>query len=236
MPVARIWRLFSPRFLSIVALFLGMACRLCYAQADPDPVAIHPAASAPSIGSGLRRGTNEFGVWTGYSPFSFVLKGTVKDRQLYLLNLQYARTLLATAPLTFKYTAEIVPAAFEFQPTQKYLVDGKELTNPAGMIYGAGATPIGFQANWGRKKIQPCINGTLGFLYFRRQVPILESAQFNYTISIGFGAQFFPRNGRSFTVGWKYFHLSNNYQGHLNPGLDSGVFYVGFSAFRSKRK
>jgi hypothetical protein len=88
----------------------------------------------------------------------------------------------------------------------------------------------------GRKKIQPCINGTLGFLYFRRQVPILESSQFNYTISIGFGAQFFPRSGRSFTVGWKYFHLSNNYQGHLNPGLDSGVFYVGFSAFRSKRK
>jgi hypothetical protein len=236
MPVARIWRLFSPRFQSIVALFLWMSCGHCYAQSDSDPVATHAAASAPSIGSGLRRGTNEFGLWTGYSPFSFVLKGTAKDRQLFLFNLQYARTLLATAPLTLKYTAEIVPVAFEIQPTQKYLVDGKELTNPAGTIYGAGATPIGLQANLGRRKILPCINGTLGFLYFRQQVPILESSQFNYTISIGFGAQFFPGSGRSFTVGWKYFHLSNNYQGHLNPGLDSGLFYVGFSAFRSSRK
>jgi hypothetical protein len=236
MLMARIRRRFCPRLQSIVALFLGMACGLCYAQSGPDPIATHPAVSAPSIGSGLRRGTNEFGVWTGYSPFSFVLKGTAKDRQLYLLNLQYARTLLATAPLTLKYTAEIVPVAFEFQPTQKYLVDGKELTNPAGTVYGVGAAPIGFQVNVGRKKIQPCMNGTLGFLYFRQQVPILESSQFNYTISIGFGAQFFPRSGRSFTVGWKYFHLSNNYEGHLNPGLDSGVFYVGFSAFRSKRK
>lgn len=59
--------------------------------------------------SPLRRGSNEFGVWTGYSPFSFKFKGQTEDRKLFLLNLQYARTLFATRPLTFKYTAEIVP-------------------------------------------------------------------------------------------------------------------------------
>lgn len=217
-------------------LTVCIACGLGKAQSDPEPVVAHPTASATVSGPGLHRGTNEFGFWSGYSPFSFVLKGTVKDRQLFLLNLQYARTLLVSGPVTLKYTAEIVPMAFEVQPTQKYVVEGKELTNPAGTIYGAGATPIGLQANVGRKKIQPFVNGTLGFLYFRQQVPIVESSQFNYTISIGFGAQFFPRSGRSFTVGWKYFHLSNHDQGHLNPGLDSGVFYVGFSAFRARRK
>jgi hypothetical protein len=190
----------------------------------------------PRPSSGLGSGTNEIGIWSGYSPFSFVLKGTTKDRQLFLIQLQYARTLLGSRLVALKYTAEAVPVAFEFQPTQKYVVDGKLLTNTAGTIYGVGASPIGLQANLGRKRVQPCVDGSLGLLYFRRQVPILGSSQFNYTISIGFGAQIFPRAGRSFTLGWKYLHLSNNYQAHLNPGLDSGVFYLGFSMFRPRLK
>jgi hypothetical protein len=181
----------------------------------------------------LRRGTNEFGGWVGYSPFSFVLKGTSKDRELLLVELQYARTLFATLPLTLKYTAEIVPLALEFQPTQIYLVDGRPLVNSAGTPYAAGANPIGFQANFGRRRIQPFGNGSLGFLYFNQPMPVVGSSQFNYNITIGFGAQFFAWPGRSFTVGWKYHHLSNNYQAHFNPGLDSGVFYVGFSMFRA---
>lgn len=184
----------------------------------------------------LPRGTNEFGAWTGYSPFSFVLKGTSKDRQLFLLNLQYARTLLATRPVTLKYTAEIVPAAFEIQPTQKFIVDGKLLVNPAATIYGIGATPIGFEANFGPKKVQPFFSGSLGFIHFNRQVPILGAAQFNYTIDLGFGAQMFLRPGRSLTFGWRYHHLSNNYQAHLNPGIDSGVFFAGFSIFKAKHE
>jgi hypothetical protein len=188
-------------------------------------------ASAP-----LRRGTNEFGAWTGYSPFSFVLKGTSKDRQLFLLNLQYAHTLIATRLVSLKYTAEIVPVAVEFQPTQKFIVDGKLLVNPAGAIYGIGATPLGVQANFGPKKVQPFLSGSLGFLHFNRQVPILGSAQFNYTISIGFGAQVFLRPGRSLNFGWRYHHLSNDYEAHLNPGIDSGVFFVGFSVFKAKHE
>lgn len=184
----------------------------------------------------LRRGSNEFGMWTGYSPFSFRLKGVTEDRKLFLLNLQYARTLFATKPLTLKYTAEIVPVALEIQPTQVYLINGRALVNPAGTIYAAGASPIGFQGNFGRKSIQPFMNGSVGFLYFNQQVPIIGSSQFNYTITIGVGAQFFRRSGRSFTLGWKYHHLSNNYQATLNPGIDSSVFYAGFSFVRRGRR
>ena len=183
----------------------------------------------------MRRGTNEFGAWTGYSPFSFKLKGVSQDRRLFLLNLQYARTLFATNPLTLKYTAEIVPIALEMQPTQLYFIGGKELVNAAGTIYRAGASPVGFQGNFGRKSIQPFANGSVGFLYFNQQVPITGSSQFNYTVTIGVGAQVFRRSGRSFTVGWKYHHLSNNYQATLNPGIDSSVFYAGFSIFRGGR-
>jgi hypothetical protein len=152
------------------------------------------------------------------------------------LNLQYALTLFATNPLTLKYTAEAVPVALEIQPTQLYLVNGNVLVNPAGTIYGAGASPIGFQGNFGRKSIQPFANGSVGFLYFNRQVPVVGSSQFNYTITIGLGAQFFRKSGRSFTVGWKYHHLSNKNQATLNPGIDSSVFYAGFSFVRKGRR
>lgn len=198
--------------------------------AAQSPSASQPAPSDPP----LHRGTNEFGLWTGYSPFSFVLNGAVKDRRLFLLNLQYARTLLVTRPLTLKYTAEIVPVALEFQPTQRYVVDGKLVVNHAGNLYGTGTNPIGVQANFGTRKVQPFASGTLGFLYFNRQVPVVGSSQFNYNITIGFGAQFFLPPHRSLTVGWKYHHLSNDYQARLNPGLDSGVFYLGFSLIPTK--
>jgi hypothetical protein len=223
------------RSLFLMGLAVLFACGVSYSQ-ESDGHSAHHAKAPPSWNSGPRRGTNEFGIWGGYSPFSFVLKGTSKDRQLLLLNLQYARTLFSTRLLTLKYTADAVPAAFEFQPTQHYVVDGKVLTNRGGAIFGAGASPIGLQANFGAKRIQPVVTGSLGFLYFDRQVPIVGSSQFNYTITVGFGAQVFLRPGRSLTAGWKYHHLSNNYQAHLNPGIDSGVFYVGLSLFRPKRQ
>ena len=227
-----------PAHRTICRLLLCLASLHPPAQAQSGPMSADSTRPAPASITPfpLRRGTNEFGVWTGYSPFSFVLKGTSKDRQLFLLNLQYARTLLAGRSVTLKYTAEIVPVTFEIQPTQKFIVDGKLLINRGGAIYGVGATPIGVHAGFGPKRIQPFVNGGLGFLHFNQPVPILQSSQFNYTISIGFGAQLFLRPGCSLTFGWKYHHLSNDYQAHLNPGIDSGVFYAGFSIFRVKHK
>jgi hypothetical protein len=225
----------SHSFLLGVVVFAALLIFTSSAKAQDTPT---PTASDGNIDEQktiLHRGTNEFGGWAGFSPFSFVIKGTSLDRKLFLLNLQYARTLFATTPVTLKYTAEIVPAAVEIQPTQVYDIGGEPLVNPSGSIYAAGASPIGFQGNFGRKSIQPFANGSVGFLYFTQQVPIVGSSQFNYTISIGFGAQFFRRSGRSFSVGWKYFHLSNDYQAPLNPGIDSGVFYAAFSILRGGR-
>jgi lipid A 3-O-deacylase PagL len=216
----------------VLTLLLGIV-PLAKAQDSPSAAA---RAREEDSETWLRQGSNEFGVWAGYSPFSFELKGVTEDRKLFLVNLQYARTLFATRPLTFKYTAEIVPVALEMQPTQLYFVGGKVLVNRAGTIYGTGTSPIGFQGNFGRKSIQPFANGSVGFLYFRQQVPVVGSSQFNYTITIGFGAQFFRRAGRSFTVGWKYHHLSNNNQATLNPGIDSSVFYAGFSIWSRGRR
>ena len=213
------------RLLLILAVIVSDARAQSQPRRQPDPQADETRSDRPDPYASR----NEFGVWTGYSPFSFVLKGTSKDRKLFLLNLQYARTLLSVRPIRLKYVAEAVPVVLEFQPTQHYVVNGKLITNPAGTIYGAGANPVGLQANIGQKTWQPFVSGTLGFLYFHQQVPILGSSQFNYTISVGFGMQARIGRGRSLSFGWKYHHLSNNYQARLNPGIDSGVFYLGYA-------
>ncbi len=178
---------------------------------------------------------NEFGVWAGYSPHSFVLEGTSLHRHLFLLNLEYARILGSRGPFTLKYTADVIPLALETQPTTYYIVHEKVLRNSAGTVFGAGANPLGFQVNFGRRKIQPFANSSIGFLYFNHQVPAPDSSQFNFTFNFGGGVQFFPASGRTFTVGYKYHHLSNADTGIINPGIDSNVIYVGFSLLGWRR-
>jgi hypothetical protein len=41
--------------------------------------------------------------------------------------------------------------------------------------------------------------------------------------------QFFTASRRSFTIGYKYHHLSNAETGTINPGIDSNIIYLGFS-------
>lgn len=225
--VIGIFLLRSPRFVALLVVFALASVVVPLSTAQNAEV--FAASGLP-----LTDGTNQFGVWANYSPNSFVFDGTSRGRKLFLLNLQYARVLLARRVATLKYTGDVIPVAFESQPTQVFLVNGNMLRNPAGTIYGAGASPIGLQLNFGSRRVQPFLSGSVGFLYFAQQVPVLRSSQFNYTANLGIGLEVFSGSGRSFAVGYKYHHLSNADSAPLNPGLDSNVFYTGFSFFRRK--
>jgi len=114
-----------------------------------------PARGKNDNESPLRRGSNEFGVWTGYSPSSFKLKGQTEDRKLFLLNLQYARTLFTTCPLTLKvHRRDCAGGAGDASRRKCSWLTGLCWSTP-GTVYGAGASPIGFQGNFSRKSIQP---------------------------------------------------------------------------------
>lgn len=215
---------------AFILFVLGALSALGFAQAGA-------SSNAHSVGDReppLSKGSNQFGFWGGYSPKSFVFEGQTQDRKLFLLTLQYARVLLATHPVTLKYTVELVPAALENQPRDLFVSKSKLKVDSPGVAYGAGFTPVGFQFNFGRRRVQPFLNGSGGLLYFSRQLPVPQSSQLNFTYSAGIGAEIFVRPGRSVTVGWKYHHLSNANTGTFNPGIDSGLFYAGFSWVRRK--
>lgn len=211
------------RFFTTIAL---ISCGVVAAaqRLAPPPAAIQ--ASSPRSVSGA---PNEVGIWIGYSPHSFVLQGTALHRQLFLLNLQYARRLAVHGPLTLKYLVDVVPVALEIQPTSYYIVHETVLKNAAGTVFGAGANPFGLRLNFGHRKLQPFVDSSAGFLYFNRQVPAPASSQFNFTFNFGGGLQIFSDSRRSFMLGYKYHHLSNAETGTINPGIDSNVIFVGFA-------
>lgn len=186
---------------------------------------VRPGAGAQA-GSDYRlvRGMNEFGLWGGGSPDSADFIGRVEDRELLLFGLRYGRVLGAWESVSLEYTLDILPAAVVFEPGR--------VRRGSSTIYGAGLSPIGFKLNFGQESwIKPFVAASVGFLYFEKDIPVPRSSRFNFTPEVGLGAQFFLAPKRALTVGYKLHHISNANSGRRNPGMDSHVFYAGFSFF-----
>jgi hypothetical protein len=167
---------------------------------------------------------NEFGFWAGGSPDSFDIIGTTENRKLLLIGLRYGRVLADWESTSLEYTLDIFPAAFVFEP--------EHVRRGSSTIYGAGLSPLGFKINFGQQTwIKPFVGASVGFLYFQEDIPVPDSSRFNFTPEIGFGLQFFLTPKRAATIGYKFHHMSNANTGRSNPGMDSHVFYGGFSFF-----
>jgi opacity protein-like surface antigen len=201
----------------LIAVLLG-ACLIHIAP-------VH-GAERPSVAGAyaLTKGTNEFGLWGGGSPDSFDFIGTVEDRELLLFGLRYGRVLGAWESVSLEYTLDIIPAAVVFEPDS--------VRRGSSTIYGAGLSPLGFKLNIGQESwIKPFLAAAVGFLYFEKDIPVPRSSRFNFTPELGLGVQFFLAPKRALTLGYKWHHMSNANTGRSNPGMDSHVFYAGFSFF-----
>jgi hypothetical protein len=186
---------------------------------------LHSAEPASATSAyALTEGTNEFGLWTGGSPDSSKIIGNVEDRKLFLLALRYGRVLAAWESISLEYTLDIFPAALVFEPDH--------VRRGSSTLYGAGLSPIGFKVNFGQQSwIKPFVAASVGFLYFEDDVPVPHSSRFNFTPELGLGVQLFLAPKRAVTLGYKLHHMSNANTGRSNPGMDSHVFYAGFSFF-----
>ncbi len=140
------------------------------------------------------------------------------------LGLRYGRVLAASETVAFEYTIDVVPVAvlslkrFTLVPVSPGVFSVQESRES---VYGAGASPIGLKLNFRRqKRVQPFAAATGGFLYFGEEVPIAGAAKFNFTYDFGGGVQIVNTNRRSFTIGYKYQHISKPiYQPDRNASL-----------------
>ena len=169
---------------------------------------------------------HEFNFIGGYSFHSSEgFWGKVPGATLSIYTLRYNRKFLNFRKKhVLEYVAEInLSANYDLISTARYR---------AGSFSGFGTTPLGFQFNWHNKKlIQPFIKSSTGFMWFNNRFPDERGTKFNFTLELGTGIEFVVLDNLSFTVGYKYHHISNFFLGDINPGVDSNIFYTGITIF-----
>jgi len=192
--------------------------------------------STQSPSEGIRKGWNELGIWGGISFHSPTLIGKTPDARFGNIGLRYGRVLAASKTVAFEWTIDVIPVAVLSNPRPEVTASGPGFTVISlarHSVYGFGAAPIGLKFNFRRnRRVQPFGQATGGFLYFSRQAPVDDSSQFNFTFDFSGGVQIVNSNRRSFTIGYKYQHISNGYTGTFNPGVDVQMVWAGFSVFK----
>ncbi len=172
-------------------------------------------------------GKNEIMVWGGFSPDSTTaIKafGRTPDAHFGIVSFRYSRRFNNSDAVNLKYTADATPVAVLSFPVP--------FTTTSTTTYGFGFSPIGMQINFRpRKKIQPFVGLSGGFLYFAKQVPGPFGTHFQFTADVNGGVEIRLKNKRALTLGYKYFHISNGNRGIINPGIDNNVFYAGYTFF-----
>jgi hypothetical protein len=110
-----------------------------------------------------------------------------------------------------------------------------------GPVYGAGVVPVALELR-GRlhRRFDLVVGGSLGFLFFTRNVPVPDARALNGTFDAGAGVRFALDERRRIIAGYRFHHLSNAWSARQNPGLDAQLFYAGCvvarAPYRSARK
>ena len=184
---------------------------------------------------------NEFAVWGGFAPdiprlFSGSRKSTFGE-----VGLRYSRRIATTENLAIKYQIDFIPLAVLSYRTERLVRVSPtvlDYTRDRETAYAAGLTPVNFQLNFRRRtKIQPFLTAEAGLLIFNKKIPDDRSPlrpnqvgrQFNFTLAGGGGVEFLTDDARSYTVGFKFHHISNASTGNINPGFDQNLFYFGYT-------
>lgn len=184
---------------------------------------------------------NELSVWGGFAPDMPRVFGGSRPSSYGQVALRYSRRLATAGSVAIKYSIDFIPLAvlnYDRRPIIR--------TSPTTLVvqpqnetaYAWGLTPVGFQLHFRRKSsIQPFMSANAGLLVFNKTIPDDRSAvypdrfgrQVNFTLAGGGGVDFLTESGKTFTVGFKFHHISNASTGNINPGYDQNLFYVGYT-------
>ena len=207
------------------------------------------AARAQSPDSASARpdpGRHGLEVWAGFarhSPRLGVL-GNAPGRNLALAAVRWTRRVRERPGFALDYTADLIPAAFLSPPDTGATAAGAgypdcgpqqacALAAPggpfrAGSAYGAGASPLGLTATFRpRRRFQPTLGVTGGFLWFDRREPTAAAARFNLTAAAEAGVRLVTSSGSGVTLTYRFHHLSNAGTARDNPAVASHLLSAG---------
>ena len=233
--------------ITVTLLLFLLVASAASAQTDRAFGLSSSTGASQSNTEGIQKRDNEWGIWGGISFSSPTLIGKTPNARLGNVGLRYGRVLAASKTVAFEWTIDAIPLTIFSQDRVVAIATptGFAITKERKSVYGWGAAPIGLKFNFRRnRRVQPFGHATGGFLYFSSQVPDLSSplalpppgtsgtSQFNFTFDFSGGVQIVNSNRRSFTIGYRYQHISNGNTGSFNPGVDVQMIFAGFSVFR----
>lgn len=130
--------------------------------------------------------------------------------------------IIFCAPLTQEYSFEDAEGVVHSGAISQFC-HGRQWTVGQAML------PVGFQWNFlPRHKIQPIFTAHIGYMYSTQPIPVALAGSFNFTFDFGGGVEVFRSRSRSVRVEYRYHHISNHDSAYQNPGIDNGLFQVGY--------
>ena len=168
---------------------------------------------------------HEVSFWGGYAFDSFKLWGKTPDATLGQLGLGYNRRFLRIGNQLFRYR-------FTINLFSKITYPEFEQERNRTSLSGFGLTPLGLRINFlQNRKLQPFFDTAGGLIVFNEPFPDFRGKKFNYTLGLGGGIEVLINSHSSLSLGYKYLHLSNGESGQVNPGVDSGFFFLALTLF-----
>jgi len=184
---------------------------------------------------------NELAVWGGFAPDIPRVFGGSRKSSFGEIGFRYSRRIATTENLAIKYQIDFIPLAILNYKRERQIQLSPTTTGferDSTTAYAAGLTPVNFQLNFRRKsRIQPFLTAEAGMLFFNKKIPDDRSPlrpnqvgrSFNFILAGGGGVEFLTDDARSYTVGFKFHHISNASTGNINPGFDQNLFYFGYT-------
>lgn len=184
----------------------------------------------------LRTGMNEFGGFVGGGPsmatFTGLLPSEARNRYIIQAGLRYGRVLYVGETGAVEYMVEATPLNIAGGN-----VVAPDPATPAvtetSTAYGLGIAPIGVRYILRpQKKLKVFAALNLGMILFNEDLPVPRSRKLNFTSEADLGVMIWSRKNKAVTLGLKYNHISNAGTAELNPGINTAIFYVGYSVFK----
>lgn len=166
--------------------------------------------------------------------------GRVTGRRVYVTEFQWTSPGVAKGPVELAYRLDVVPLVVveRTEPNRLICFDQAWRTvchrdASVRVAAGAGGAPVGASLILNRAgSTRLRFGSALGMLVFSSDVPIYNSRRLNFRYEYSAGFEHVLRSGRTLSVGYKFFHVSNAGMGQYNPGLDANIVYVGLAERR----
>lgn len=169
----------------------------------------------------------QFKLFSGKSPHSVIFLGKTPNATSEIVTIQFRKKLSSSFKnLPIYYQAEIIPILNYTYPKRD---EGGRIDNS----HGFGFSPIGYGIYKPiNKKLWLSVFTNGGFILLNEKFPTDKGRRLNYTFGISAETLVSLSSTWSFSLGYKFHHISNAQTGSENPGLDSN--FITLSIILSK--